>query len=437
MTRWEPRVYRLAGALLAGAALFGLLAALASGPESRTERWSAAQTLDACRSSQAPGIAFPSVSPTDRTGDGALVWADAGACAGAPGLRAAMIDAGDRFAPAQQLGDAGRDPHTRTLELTGAEGGRLLLAAGSSLRELDAQGQRALAPGSAGPVALATAYRGQTVSLYARAPGGELVLRRGPLPAAEADDEVERVALIPHPPAAVATALDYRNEAFAAWAQSGGVYARALRAADSPPGPAQRLGSAGANPALVALVSDDGRAIVAWMTHEGARTRIYAVVSQPGISFGPPTLLESYGDPGGVAPPAGSLRLIRLSSGRVVIAWPGVEHDRYAVRLAHVSVAGVQPPLTLSRPGAGALLEDLVAGPRGDWLALWAQGHTLYASAGGLTPAGLPLHAPPEAVARDVADGSARAAFDPDSDRAIAVWRTTTGALATSSRGTR
>ena len=160
------------------------------------------------------------------------------------------------------------------------------------------------------------------------------MLRRGPLPSADADDEVERVALIPHRPTAVAAALDYRNEAFAAWAEGGGVYARALRGADSPPGPVQRLGSSGANPALAGLVSDDGRSIIAWMANESARTRIYAVVSQPGISFGPPTLLESYADPGGVAPPAGSLRLIRLSSGRVVIAWPGVEHGRYAVRRA-------------------------------------------------------------------------------------------------------
>ena len=295
MTRWEPRVYRLAGALLAGAALVGSLAALASGPapSSDSERWSAARMLDACGSSQAPVIAFPSESPADRTGDGALVWADAGACTRATGLRAAMIDAGDRFSPAHPLGHVGADPETRTIELTGAEEGRLLLAAGSSLRELDAQGQRALAPGSAGPIALATAYRGQTVSLYARRGGGELVLRRGPLPSADADDEVELVALIPHRPTAVAAALDYRNEAFAAWAQGGGVYARGLRGADSPPGPVQRLGSSGANPALAGLVSDDGRSIIAWMANESARTRIYAVVSQPGISFGPPTLLES------------------------------------------------------------------------------------------------------------------------------------------------
>jgi hypothetical protein len=63
---------------------------------------------------------------------------------------------------------------------------------------------------------------------------------------------------------ALTGALDYRSDALLVWAASGGVYAREVVAQSGAAGPVSRLGSSPADPELRALVSDDGRAIVAW-----------------------------------------------------------------------------------------------------------------------------------------------------------------------------
>jgi len=435
MTRREHGVYRLGGPLLGGvAAVVSIVLLLNAGGGGG--RWSAASTLDSCASGGTPRIAFPASSPADRTGDGALVWLRGPRCPGGAGVRFAAIDGHDRFAREQTLSSGAAGSGHGAVELTGAEDGRVLLATPGTLREGTAGSWRSAALGPAGPVALARAYRGQTLALYALPVAGAtaLIARRGPL-----GSSVPRtVARAPGPLETLATAMDYRTAAIAAWCSAGMLYARSLPGVQLPAQPVQRLGECGRRPSLAALVSDDGRAIVAWIAREAGRTRVFAVISQPGIRFGAPSLLTSYADPRATPPPDGALRLVRLSSGRVLIAWPGVADGRYVVRLAHVSVTGVQRALTLSRSAGDALLDDLVPGPRGDWLALWSQPRggapALYAAYGGLTPAGSPVHGAPEEVAGDVGPGSAQVAFDPDSDRAIAAWRTAAGALASASR---
>ena len=446
MTHSEQRVYRRAGALFGAAAIVVSLSALAAAPSSGgTDRWSQPLVLDPCAAAGNPGVAFPSDQPAHRTGEGALVWARGASCARELGVRVAAIGPADRFAREQDIpGSASaasastRSP-SAAIELTGAQAGRTLLSVAGTLRELPPLSGPALTAASSAPIALATAYRGQTVALYVQrsAHGNALVLRRGPIAAGGANG-VEPVELGAEDVEATAAALDYRTQAIAAWAQDAGVYARSLPGRRSLSGPIERLGSGGGDPALAALVSDDGRAIVAWMARERGRTNVYATISQPGIRFGTPRLLESYRDPDGAAPPAASLRLMRLSSGRVLIAWPGADSGRYVVRLAHVSVHGVEAPLTIALGATGdSLLEDIAPGPRGDWVALWTHANkarALYATYGGLTPSGTPLHGAAEEVSAAVLAGSARVAIDPDSDRAIAAWRTPGGALVAATR---
>jgi hypothetical protein len=444
-TRGDHRVYRLVFALLAGVALLGTLAALLRIPGSGTgaRPWSATAVLARCPGEGAPAVAFPANSPAHRTGDAMLAWEQGRTCAHGQGLRMAALDAHDLPGSERVLADPPSDGHTG-VELTGAGAGRVLMSDGGALREawgredVDAPHARA-----ASAVALATAYRGQAAALYAlpTGRGSALLLRRSPSQAGAA--KTTRVAITAAPIGALAVALDYRTEGLGVWQQGANVYARWLpRSSTEPRARVQRLGSAGTWPALTALISDDGRAIVAWLARERKYTRVYAAVSAPGVRFVAPHLLESYPNPHGSPPPDGSLRVIRLSSERVLLAWPGVEQGRYVVRVAHVALSGVQRPLTISAPrGAEALPTDLAPGNRQDALLAWTQapaaratrapaGQELFAAYGSLSAAGRPRFGAPEAVAASVAAGEARVAFDPDSDRAIAIWRAADGSLA-------
>ena len=260
------------------------------------------------------------------------------------------------------------------------------------------------------------------------------MLRREPF--LDGDDASTSLVSGPHPGRieALAVALDYRTDAIAAWEQGGYLYARSLTHTGAP-APARRLAHVGADPQLATLISDDGRAIIAWSEREGEHTSVYTEITDPGISFVARRLLERYGDPGGAPPPEGSVRLARLSNGRVLLAWSGASGGRYVVRLAHVSVSGVQAPRTIaaSENGQDAVLTDLAPGPRGDALVLWndASRHggrllsrSIFAAYATLSSAGLPLLGSAERVAQSGAQAGPVAAFDPDSDRAVAVWRT-------------
>lgn len=454
MTRSEQRVYRLAGALLGGVVLvvaIGVLA-VAAGRGKSADLWSSALLVDRCPGEGAPTIAFPHDGPQQRTGEGALVWVRGGACAGGRSLRIAALDSDERAGPNQNV-PLTPAPTSPTLALTGAPAGRVLLAAAGTLREGTVQRGPAMdtaAPPASGPLALTTAYRGQTAALYAlrAGRGSALFLRRDP--ASASGPSTTPVAASATAPDALAVALDYRTDALAVWTQDGNVFARSLPRSSSP-APTQRLGSCGARPRLAALVSDDSRGIVACMTSDRGYTRIYAEISRPSVRFGALTPIEGYRDPHGEAPPPESLRLVRLSSERVLLAWPGALDGHYVVRVAHVAVSGVGPPITIAAPAGGdAFLADLAAGPRADALVLWTQrlaarhgeadgaageaGQQLLAAYGRLTSAGRPSFGAREEVARGAAAGSARVAFDPASDRAFAAWRTSAGELASATR---
>ncbi len=446
MSRSEPRVYRLAGAFLAVVVLAGVIAAIAATPGSSTkgDRWSAPAMLDACADAT-PAVAFPADSPAHGTGPGAIVWSVGRSCGNGAGAHIAELGAADDPRAVESL-PAPRPATGAQATVTGASEGRLFLSSDGALRETGPSGApatqlAAAAPGA--PIALATAYRGQAVALYApwstsRARSeGQLVLRREPF--LDGDDASTSVVSGPHPGRieALAVALDYRTDAIAAWLQGGYLYARSLPHTGPRP-PARRLTHIEGHPQLAALISDDGRAILAWSEREGDHTSVYAEITEPGIRFVAPRLLERFRDPGGAPPPEGSLRLARLSSGRVLLAWPGASGGRYVVRLAHVSVGGVQAPRTIAAGdrGGDAVLADLTPGPRGDALVLWNDANaragrqlnrSIFAAYATLSPAGVPLLGSAERVAPSGAVGGPVAAFDPDSDRAIAVWRTARG----------
>lgn len=443
MSRCEPRVYRLAGAFIAVVLVAGVIAAIAATPGSTTnaDRWSAPEALQACTAG-APDIAFPSESPAHGTGPGAIVWPGGSSCAKGSGGQVAEIGRADdpvRVEALPALHSAG----AAQAAVTGAGEGRMFLASDGVLRETApgrAPGAALAAPAPGKPIALATAYRGEAIALYvtrsaSRAhSGGQLVLRREPF--LDGDDASTTIVSGPRPGLieALAVALDYRTDAIAAWEHGGYLYARSLPHTGAP-APARRLAHVGADPQLAALISDDGRAIIAWSEREGEHTSVHAEITDPGISFVAPRLLERFRDPGGAPPPEGALRLARLSNGRVLLAWSGASGGRYVVRLAHVSVNGVQAPraIAASESGQDAVLADLAPGPRGDALVLWNDASTrggrllsrsIFAAYATLSPAGLPQLGSAERVAPSGTRARPVAAFDPDSDRAVAVWQT-------------
>ena len=185
--------------------------------------------------------------------------------------------------------------------------------------------------GAAAPLALRTAYLGD-VALASPGPGqpgtaagSAIQLRvhryyassflapvRGRWPRARS---VEGLTL----------AMDYRSDALVVWQQAGSdLRPRPARLGPLWP-PGQHVASAAPGARIAVLLSDDNRAILAWSETRAGVTSVYAELSVPNVHFGAPRLLERFADPGGLAPPSGSLRLVRLLSESVMLAWTGAE----------------------------------------------------------------------------------------------------------------
>jgi hypothetical protein len=250
-------------------------------------------------------------------------------------------------------------------------------------------------------------------------------------------------------PVAVAVAMDYRSDVLVVWASGGGIYAREVRQTGALE-PVRRLASTQGAPELRALISDDDRAIVVWREQVAAAggasaSRVEASVSGASLSFGRAALVERFVDPPGLAPRPGSLWLTRLSSEAVMVAWTGMRAGRYVVCASPVSLRrGVWAPVTVSggAPGAAgarrgatdAMLAGLVAGPRAEVLALWtvaprlgdgtrdARAQAIAAAWGHYGGHGEARFAAPEAVAAPGPNGTPAAAFDPQTDAALAAW---------------
>jgi hypothetical protein len=428
-----------------------------------TTLWSAPATLSACPSAAGGRVVFPSDSPTHATGSGAIVWSDSSTCPGGEGARVAAIGAGD-------VPGAGVIPRTvagRTLlpraplTASGAPFGQILIAGVSPTASADGLAIQGLAggpfsavaagAGSAAPTALATAYLGD-VALASAPTGGTGAdgLRvhverffshhfdRNATVSASGRGLVQALTL----------ALDFRSEALAVWAQGGEIYARVVPNNDGAPHPLRRLARVGPHPRISALLSDDNRAIVAWTEQRGTQTSVYIDRSAVGVRFGSPQLLERFQDPDGLSSPAASPSLVRLSSESVMLAWAGSAADHWVVRAAPVDLDGVGTVSTISAPGVDALLADLAAGPAGDALLVWTEPlptaagppdmerQALFAARGfDAYPEGT-MFDTPEEVAPPAPISEPTVALDPNSDRAVAVWRGEASAIEYSIRGT-
>jgi hypothetical protein len=296
--------------------------------------------------------------------------------------------------------------------------------------------------GQASPTALTTAYLGDVAAAWPSAAGPQhagvrVAIERyfahalsAPLTIAGAHGAVHDLTV----------ALAYRTDAIAVWTQAEAIYARDLPASGEQQ-PTQRLAAAGPHPTIAALISDDRRAIVAWSDERAGRTSIYLDVSADGVRFGAPRLLERFADPGGGTYPAASPRLVRLSSEGVMLAWTGVQRGHWVVRTAAIDLSGAPKPNTISSVGGEALLSDLASGPDDDAFVLWSEPQrtprgtldpgrrAIYAARGTDSAGGTTSFAGPELVAPPAPGGDGTIAVDPASDRALALWPASGGAL--------
>jgi hypothetical protein len=417
--------------------------------------WSAPAALSACPAAGPARAVFPRDKPTHATGRGAIVWSGASACPGGAGTLVSVIGRDDVPGTPSAARSAGgaklslRPP----LAVAPAPHGQLVIA-GSSPSVAARAGQ--LVQGSAGGPfsklgtlagaasqnALATGYLGD-VAVASPTGGGS--------GRAGARIDVERYfahalspsRIVPMQQGAVqalTVGLDFRTDAIAVWRQDGALYAHDLPASGRAQ-PTQRLAGVGPAPRVTALISDDNRAIVAWADERAGTTSVYLDASSDGVRFGRARLLERFADPAGLAYPATSPRLVRLSSESVMMAWSGAEHGRWVVRTAAIDLNGLRRISTVSDAHADSLLSDLQPGPDGEAIALWTEpqrtadgrldvrDQALLAARGIDAYPGRTIFDPPEQIAAAGPTEDATLAFDPASDRALALWRGEGGAV--------
>ncbi len=418
-------------ALLTALALAAFAAEAAAAPSAIGSNWGEATGLGACALS-APALAFPSSAPNSATGPGALVWlASAHGCApqGALELGVAPLD----------LRIQAQRPRTARLGVDAPAGGAPPVAVGAGSGEV-----AVLAPGpggghqvlvgraggrfgrelqlpGGGPAALARAYLGDVAA--AAASGGRIrlalrrYLRHGFRP---------RVAfgVGDAPVTALALALDYRSEVLVAWEQSGTVYARLMRNWGGL-GPVERIGPSAPRPAMQAMLSDNGHAMVAWATGAdgGRTTAVRIALSDAHAHFDAPRSIGGFADPGGLARRPASLGLVRLAGENVLLAWTAREGGRYRVLAAPAVFAGVRPSTALSRAGEDATLEALAPGPANEVLAAWQAGDGATRVCSVVIGAGdrvLPCAVQHLPSVRSAAPPAA--AVDPGGDRPVLAW---------------
>jgi hypothetical protein len=423
-----------------GAAL--VLAAVGAGGAQAAGGWSTPARLSRCAADAAPQVAFPSDKPTHATGPGAIVWSAAPGCAGGPGARVAEIGAedtpGDSLAPRTGAGAA--LTLRGALTVSGAPHGRIAIApataggAGAAGMLIEGVAGGPFTPlrsaeHAAAPVALSTAYQGDLAIASVAGGAGGLSVHVQRHFAAAIDRSAHASSGGAGAARALSVAIDFRSDTLTAWAQNGAIYAHDLPASGSRQ-PLQRVATVGAHTTIAALLSDDNRGIIAWVERDGAHTSVYLDQSATGVRFGAPKLLERFRNPDGLISPAASPRLVRLSSESVMLAWAGVANGHWVVHTAAIDQRGLRQIGTIATAGSDALLSDLAPGPRGEALAIWSEpepGGTrraVFSARGTESAPGRTFFGEPEEIAASAAPGSRpTVAFDPGSDRAVAVWQ--------------
>jgi hypothetical protein len=446
------------GAVAAGLSVASLMTACApaavhSKTSSHGRVWSGPVTLARCSLAQAPQVVFPLSTPFRRTGPGAIVFSAGASCPAGAGPRIAAIAQDDVPAQAHPAKTAADRPValTRTSGVAATAHGQILIlgtagTSGSLPKALFSEGPAGgpFTPakplgGPSEPLGLATAYLGDVaIAAPAGARGGGVRVRiqhyyasRSATPTTLRGPSGAQRALT--------VALDYRTDALAVWWQHGRLYARERRT-NGTIAPLQRFATAGRDIEIAALISDDGRGIVAWMDRHPHSARLYLDISGPDMRFGRPRLLERLRFPHEGPPPDGSLRLVRLSTESVLAAWTGTREGRYVVRAARIGLNGPRTTSTISTPDGDAVLLALATGPRGDAVALWTQAPSasagrksalqrIMAARGVPSSRGAIRFGAPELLTPPGRYTGASVAIDPDSDRAVASWREQSGAI--------
>lgn len=447
-------------------------------PHARESRaagsWSAAAVLAACPAQSAVRVVFPAASPFAATGPGAVMFGvTRSPCPGSARVSGIAVSrAGDGDAPGPPRiwtaprgatlagptaaagatdGDVvltGAMSRPGSASATSSEVAALMATSGltrgsvAEARPGGALGGLGSLHGPAVPVSATSAYLGDVaLASVSGSPGGAdaaIVIRMqrhyssqlGPA-LVVADHQRDVTALT--------VALDYRTDAVVAWQAAGWLYARWVREGGRL-GSLQRVARVGADPQLTATISDDDRAILAWLSQPPAggpspAAREYIDISAFGVRFGPPRLIESFSEPPRLPLGAGALRLTRLARESVMLAWTGMDGGRYVVRAAPVSLAGIGHVATISAARTDSELAAFVPGPRDEALALWtsaprlaaggADGNqvTILAAAGGPSGPGTASFGSPELVTGAAPNRQPDVAIDPASDRALAAWR--------------
>jgi hypothetical protein len=454
--------------VLSSTALFALPAAQAAG----AGKWSQPATLGSCPGTGAAYVVFPSDKPTHGTGPGAIVWSASSPCPAGAGAQVATVS------PEDIPGEPTR-PRTatgRAIALAGplaaAPGpyGRVVIAGASAAGATTPAGGLLLTEGQAGgpfttplplgapasTFAFTTAYLGDVALVsplgaqpIAGAQRGRDTKRSGGLQLRVQRHHTGHFSVPAQVIAgsaggsidALTVALDFRSDRLVVFSQRGSLYARELPAKGAPHA-VQRLGPAPPPGARIAAVaSDDDRGIVAWSNRNADQTSIYVSRSETGVRFGAPQLLERFPDPPGLPAYVDSPRLVRLSSESVMLAWTGAQDGHWAIRTAPIDLHGVRGANTISPPGRDALLAGFAPGPDDEVLALWTEPQpsttgldlsrqAIFAARGFDAYPGQTAFAAGEQVAPPGPNGDATVALDPNSDRAIAAWRTGAGLLA-------
>jgi hypothetical protein len=413
-------------------------------------------TLSACSGPTRPQVLFPQETPFRRTGTGAIVLQGATSCPPGAAPTVAAVDSQDVPAQPRSVPAAPQDATLvlgQPLAAAATAKGQIVLVAASDRSPSSAPGRQALLsegaaggpfleaqplPGLGGPVGVATAYRGDVV-IASREPGGD-----GGIQLRMQGYAQERFA---QPVAlggggsgqrVLAAALDYRTDAMVVWWQDGWLCARE-RHANGPLGRLQRFAKAPANVQLTMLISDDGRAIVAWLDPGARGASLYLDISAPGMRLGPGRLVERLRWGSRELPANAAVRLVRLSTESVLMAWTGTVAGHFVVRAAGLDLQGLRTTVTISPHGQDALLQDLATGPRGDAVALWSayrpsgerppRRARIFAAWGVPSSRGNPRFGPPTLLSPANASSDASVAIDPRSDRALASWREANGEI--------
>ena len=331
--------------------------------------------LSDCPGTGAPHVVFPSDSPTEGTGPGAIVWSVTAPCPTGAGVLLAPISAEDLPGqPAAPRTAAGATIALRgPVSATGGPYGRVVIAARPPAGEdaRSAGGERLLltegaaggpfaAPlalgGPAGTFAFATAYLGDAALASLADPHGrinvQLRVQRHHAQRFAAPAEVTATGAGADSIEALTVALDFRSDRLVVFSLRGSLFARELPGKGAPHA-LQRLGpSPPAGARIAAVLSDDDRAIVAWTVRHDGQTSVYVSHSQPGVRFTQPQLLEAFPDPPGLPGYVDSPQLVRLSSESVMLAWTGAVAGHWAIRAAAIDQRGVLPPSTISPAGS-------------------------------------------------------------------------------------